>query len=74
MSLGMQESYDPIISFRRHADLSSSIRPIYIFSGVLAEVLFSVPCHGDFSPKNHGVWDPESNTIEIFGTGEEPWY
>jgi nucleoside-diphosphate-sugar epimerase len=74
MSLGMQESYDPIISFRRHADLSSSIRPIYIFSGVLAEVLFSVPGHGDFSPKNHGVWDPESNTMEIFGTGEEPWH
>ncbi|KAH8547649.1 hypothetical protein BGW37DRAFT_514952 [Umbelopsis sp. PMI_123] len=61
---GIQESYDPIISFRRHADLSSSIRSIYILSGVLAEVLFSVPGHGDFSPKNYG----------IFGAGEEPWH
>lgn len=74
MPLGMQESYDPYISFRRHVDLSSSIRPIYIFCGVLAEVLFSIPGHGDFSPKNHGVWDPESKTMEIFGTGEEPWH
>lgn len=74
MPLGMQESYDPYISFRRHADISSSIRPIYIFSGVLAEVLFSIPCHGDFSPKNHGVWDPESKTMEIFGTGQELWH
>lgn len=74
MSLGMQESYDPYISFRRHVDISSSIRPIYIFSGVLAEVLFSIPGHGDFSPKNHGVWDPASKTMEIYGTGQEVWH
>lgn len=74
MKLGMLESYDPYICFRHHAELSSSIKPIYIFTGVLAEVLFSVPGHGDFSPKKHGVWDPERKSLEIWGSGEEPWH
>lgn len=73
MSLGQHESYDPYISFRKHAELTSSIKPIYIFCGVLAEVLFSVPGHGDFSPKNHGVWDPVDKIMQVWGTGEEHW-
>ncbi|VUC32992.1 unnamed protein product [Clonostachys rosea] len=73
MTLGQQESYDPYISFRRHVETSSPIKPVYIFCGVLAEVLFSLPGHGDFSPKNHGVWDPATKTMEIWGTGEEQW-
>ncbi|KAF2754680.1 hypothetical protein EJ05DRAFT_503632 [Pseudovirgaria hyperparasitica] len=72
-SLGQQDSYDAYISFRRHVELSSSIKPIYIFTGVLAEVLFSVDGHGDFSPRNHGVWDPVAKSIAMYGTGEETW-
>lgn len=74
MQLGVQESYDPYISFRNQVDLTSNIKPIYIFCGVLAEVLFSVPGHGDFSPANHGVWDPEKKRLEIWGSGEEIWH
>lgn len=74
MAIGTHESYDAYISLRRHIDISSTIRPIYIFTGILAEVLFSVPGHGDFSPKNHGVWDPTSKTMQIYGTGKEPWH
>lgn len=74
MSLGMQESYDPFICFRRHVELSSNIRPIYILCGILAEVLFSLPGHGDFSPANHGVWNPDSKMMEIYGTGKEIWH
>lgn len=73
MQLGWHESYDPYISFCNQVELTSHIRPIYIFCGVLAEVLFSVPGHGDFSPQNHGVWDPKRNVMEIWGTGEEIW-
>lgn len=71
MPLGMQESYDPYISFRHHTKISSSIRPTYIFSGVFDEVLFSISGHGNFLPKNHGVWNPDSKTIKICGTGQE---
>lgn len=41
---------------------------------MLAEVLFSVPGHGDFSPKNNGVWDPEAKSFEVWGTGRETWH
>lgn len=71
MPLGLHENYDPYISFRRQVVLTSSIRPIYIFCGVLAEVLFSV--HADFSPRNNGVWDPTSKEMAVWGSGDEVW-
>lgn len=58
ISFGEHESYDMYHPFRRIVEFTSEIRPIYIFTGVLAEVLFSVPGHGSFAPKNHGCWDP----------------
>ncbi|KAH8703335.1 hypothetical protein BGW36DRAFT_413932 [Talaromyces proteolyticus] len=74
MPLGMHESYDAYIALCNHADMTSSIKPIYILSGVLAETFFAVPGHGDFSPKNNGCWDPEAKRLEIWGTGDEPWH
>lgn len=74
MQLGTHESYDPYIAFYNYVDMTSDIKPIYIFCGVLAEVLFAVPGHGDFAPKNHGCWDPETKKMEIWGTGDEPWH
>ena len=63
-----------MLMFRHYAQLTSKIRPIYVFTGVLAEVLFSVPGHGSFSPENKGVWDPVDKRMEYYGTGEEVWY
>ncbi|KAE8383454.1 hypothetical protein BDV26DRAFT_302972 [Aspergillus bertholletiae] len=74
MSLGMQETYDPMLMFRHYAELTSSIHPVYIFTGVLGEVLFSVPGHGSFTPDNKGVWDPVGKRMEYYGTGDEVWY
>jgi nucleoside-diphosphate-sugar epimerase len=74
LELGEHEGYDASISFRNHVELTSSIKPIYIFTEVLAEVLFSVPGHGDFSPRNNGVWDPEEKSMEVWGSGEETWH
>ena len=74
MPLGLHESLDPYISLRNQVELSSTIKPIYIYSGVLAETLFSLPGHGDFSPKNHGVWDPKLKKMEIWGhDGNQVW-
>lgn len=47
------------------------MKPIWIFTGVLAEVFFSVPGHGDLSPKNHGIWDPIAKSMDVWGTGRE---
>ncbi|KUL86923.1 hypothetical protein ZTR_05278 [Talaromyces verruculosus] len=74
LSLGMQETYDPMLIFHHYAQLTSSIKPVVIFTGVLAEVLFSVPGHGSFTPDNKGVWDPIDKRMDYYGTGEEIWY
>ncbi|EWY89815.1 hypothetical protein FOYG_07469 [Fusarium oxysporum NRRL 32931] len=38
---------------------------------VLAEVLFSLPGHGGFSPANNSAWDPKRKAMEIWGTGKD---
>lgn len=69
LRLGQQESYDPFICFRRHAELSSSIKPVYMFTGVLGEVLFST----FFTTAYNGIWDRENKQIVTYGTGSEIW-
>ncbi|KAI1123421.1 NAD(P)-binding protein [Nemania abortiva] len=72
--LGDHESYDGYHCFRRLAELASAtLRPHYIFSGILAEVLFSAPGRVSFSPSNHGVWDPEAKRVEIWGDSAYKW-
>lgn len=67
--------YDIFLALQRQLALSSSVDVLYIFTGTLAEVFFSVPGHGRFAPSNHGVWDPETSPkrAEVWGTGEEKW-
>ncbi|KAF1850767.1 NAD(P)-binding protein [Cucurbitaria berberidis CBS 394.84] len=67
MSLGQQDSYDPDISFRHHVEISSSLKPIWIFTGVLAEVLFSAPGRVDFTPRSNGAWDSKGRVAEVWG-------
>ncbi|KAI1426645.1 NAD(P)-binding protein [Xylaria sp. FL1777] len=72
-ALGDHESYDPYHCFRRLAELTSTVRPHFIFSGILAEVLFSAPGRVSFSPENHGVWDHEGKRVEIWGDADYKW-
>ncbi|KAI8631927.1 NAD(P)-binding protein [Xylariaceae sp. FL1651] len=71
--LGDHESYDPYHCFHRLAELSSAVRPHFVFTGVLAEVLFSAPGRVSFSPANHGVWDPEAGRVEVWGDPACRW-
>jgi hypothetical protein len=65
---------DPYLCFAAHARISSPIKPIYLFTGVLMEVFFSLPGHGDLSPANHGLWDPSPHKRLVYwGEGDEPW-
>jgi hypothetical protein len=68
MPLGIQDSSDPLISFRSHVEVTSGIRPIYISCGVLAEVLIAF--HGEWGAANHGVWDPDGKRMDSWGKGE----
>lgn len=74
MKLGEHESYDPYLGFHRQVELSSTIKPVYIFTGVLAEVLLCVPGHGDFSPVNNGVFDPEKKEMHVWGPKDRLWH
>jgi hypothetical protein len=67
--------YDLFIALRQQLALSSPVKPLYIFVGILAETFFSVPGHGGFAPESHGVWDPNPSTRRavIWGTGNEKW-
>lgn len=67
------ESYDAFVAFQRIAELTSPIKPIYVLSGVLAEVFFSVEGRADFSPKSGGVFDPVEKCFEYYGTGDEKY-
>ncbi|KAI0101505.1 NAD(P)-binding protein [Nemania sp. FL0031] len=72
--LGAHESYDGYHCFRRLAELASAtLRPHFVFSGILAEVLFSAPGRVSFAPSNHGVWDPEAKRAEIWGDPARKW-
>lgn len=69
LQIGQQESYDPFLCFHRHAELSSSIKPVYMFTGVLAEVLFST----FFTTAYNGIWDRENKQLVTYGSGDEVW-
>ena len=70
-----EEVYDAYIAFNAHVELSSSIKPIYIQTGILAEVFFGVHPEQGFTPRDDGVWEPNSaeKSIDIYGTGNEMW-
>ncbi|KAF5020330.1 hypothetical protein F66182_7636 [Fusarium sp. NRRL 66182] len=66
VALGDCESYDSYIAFRSHARLSSTIKPIYAFTGVIAEFIFDYVEHA--SPVNE-----KAKVLSYFGTGNEDW-
>ena len=66
--------YDAIRSFHAQVSITSSLRPLHIFSGMLAEVFFGADGQNGFTPKDDGAWDPDTKSIDIWGTGDEPWY
>ncbi|KEY74886.1 hypothetical protein S7711_09962 [Stachybotrys chartarum IBT 7711] len=73
LQLGDIDSYDGHLSFLKQVEKTSGIRPNYIFTGVLGEVMLTAKDTMDYSTKNHGPWDPDGKRMEIWGTGDEPW-
>ena len=73
LPFGAHPYYDLFIAMKHQLTMSSTVKPLWIFVGELAETFFSVPGHGTFRPENHGVWDPAGPRAEIWGTGDEKW-
>lgn len=62
--LGQHESYDPYIAFANHVRLSSSIKPIYMFTGIIVEWFFENP--------RGSSWNRETKTLSYFGDETKP--
>lgn len=65
--------YDSIRAFHVQAEISSSIKPLHIFSGMLAEVFFGYEGQDGFTPRDGGVWDPKEKSMDVWGDGEGEW-
>jgi NmrA-like family len=67
--LGYHEPYDPLIMFKQQVELTSTIQPIYVFTGVLAPFWFNVPVKGWFQAENPG-FSTKSASCVYFGDGK----
>ncbi|KAF2103341.1 NAD(P)-binding protein [Rhizodiscina lignyota] len=73
LPLGEHETYDAYISFLHHARVSSPIKPLYTFCGVLAKTFFAVPKAGKLED-NSSFWqriEDGKRRINVLGTGDE---
>ncbi|KAF2671820.1 hypothetical protein BT63DRAFT_411166 [Microthyrium microscopicum] len=71
--LGLLKTYDSYISFMTQARLSSSIKPLYAFIGILGQTFFAVPGAGALEG-DKALWQRlggEKRRINVIGTGEE---
>lgn len=60
--------YDPCIAFKRHAEMTSSIKPIYFFTGSFAEYTYS-PLIFPVGDKEDG----SGKTIEFWGSPDDKY-
>lgn len=74
LALGKHEAYDAYVAFRHHAEMTSTIKPIYMAIGIFAETMFSVVGHGHVGPNMPLIWDAATKTVNIWGTGHTTWY
>ncbi|KAE8822902.1 hypothetical protein P3342_001213 [Pyrenophora teres f. teres] len=74
MPLGVIESYDAMICFARQALLTSPIKPLYTFCGVLAQTLFGVPGAGSLEGET-SLWirkEGGKRAMNVIGRGATP--
>ncbi|RDW59129.1 NmrA-like protein [Coleophoma crateriformis] len=62
-TLGNHEGYDPFLCFANQVRLTSSIRPLYMFTGAIVEFFYDNP--------RGSAWDPKTKTMSYFGDGSK---
>ncbi|KAK7402524.1 hypothetical protein QQX98_011732 [Neonectria punicea] len=62
------EHYDSYIAFHRHAQLSSSVRPVYVFTGLVGEFVLN-EAMGIAHLKDEG----DEKTLAFWGDGDAKW-
>ncbi len=66
--------YDATRMFHSQVSITSEIKPLHIFSGMLVDVFFNRGGDRGFLPKDCGVWDPAKKSMDSWGTGKETWF
>lgn len=74
LELGKHEAYDAYVSFKHQVEMTSEIKPIYMYTGIFAETLFSVSGHGHIGPDMPLAWNQQAKSFSIWGTGHTIWY
>ncbi|KAI6772938.1 hypothetical protein HG530_003896 [Fusarium avenaceum] len=67
LNMGDHETYDAYLSFKRLAELSSALKPIYGFVGAILEYSF-IDCKRDSRP---ALINTATQSLVYFGTGNE---
>ncbi|EEU33772.1 uncharacterized protein NECHADRAFT_89148 [Fusarium vanettenii 77-13-4] len=62
------EHYDAYIAFRRQAELTSPIRPVYVFTGLVGEFVLN-----DLMGVAHIEDDADGKTLKYWGDGNAKW-
>ncbi|KAK3362190.1 hypothetical protein B0T24DRAFT_690945 [Lasiosphaeria ovina] len=74
IGFGEFEHYDAYLSFRRQVDLSSGVKPVYVFTGILGEFAVSEMVGIAHIGKNKGGGDgKEITTLRYWGDGTAKW-
>ncbi|KIW20064.1 hypothetical protein PV08_00639 [Exophiala spinifera] len=75
-SLGDWEHYDAYISFRRHVELTSTLKPVYTFTGIIGEYAVS-KIVGIAHVEDDADTDTDGNggrkTVAYYGDGTAKW-
>ncbi|KAJ9661277.1 hypothetical protein H2198_002020 [Neophaeococcomyces mojaviensis] len=66
--------YDAARMFHSQVSITSNVKPLHIFSGMLVDVFFNRGGDKGFLPKDCGVWDPIEKSMDVWGTGKEMWF
>ena len=74
ISFESEPIYDATRMFHSQVSITSNLKPLHIFSGILADVFFNRGGDKGFLPKDCGVWNPEKKAMDVWGTGKEPWF
>jgi uncharacterized protein YbjT (DUF2867 family) len=61
--LGQHEAYDPYIAFANHVRISSTIKPLFMITGIIVEWFFENP--------RGSPWNRESKTLNHMGDGSK---
>ena len=73
IGFGDWEHYDAYLSFRRHVELTSAIKPVYVFTGIVGEFAVSPVVGIAHLQENADGKEQKTKTMAYWGDGDAKW-